>query len=221
MSRKVIDLTYPIEEGMTTFPVYWHPRVQIKVLGRLATEGRETRQLTVGTHTGTHCDAPHHFIGKGKSVDRLPVDIFMGAALVLDFSWKKKKEAVTVEDLKNVIGNQKVKRVLLRFDWSDHWRKRDFYRSHPYLTEDAALWLVKKGVLLVGMDTPMPDNPVNGRGSEKDSPNHKIFLGNNVILLEYLCNLKRLTKKKVEMVALPLKIKKGDGSPVRCVAWVK
>jgi kynurenine formamidase len=68
------------------------------------------------------------------------------------------------------------------------------------------------------MDTPMPDNPKNGKGTANDSPNHKIFLGQGVILVEYLCNLKAIKKSKVQLIVLPLKITGSDGSPVRCVA---
>ena len=64
--KKIIDLTHTIEEGMTTFESSWHPLVSIKQLGRFGFEGRETRKLTMGTHTGTHVDAPLHFIKNGK-----------------------------------------------------------------------------------------------------------------------------------------------------------
>ena len=86
MTRRIIDLTYPIHEGMTTFPAHWHPVVEITVLGRHGIENRETRKLILGTHTGTHCDAPRHFVPGGKTVDLLPLDIFIGPAFVMDFS---------------------------------------------------------------------------------------------------------------------------------------
>lgn len=69
MSRNIIDLTFPIHEGMTTFPVHWHPIVEISVLGRHGIENRETRKVLLGTHTGTHMDAPRHFIPDGMTVD--------------------------------------------------------------------------------------------------------------------------------------------------------
>jgi len=68
------------------------------------------------------------------------------------------------------------------------------------------------------MDTPQPDNPKNDRQSDIDAPCHKIFLRNNVIIVEYLTNIRNITTQTVELVVAPLKIKDGDGSPVRCFA---
>jgi kynurenine formamidase len=68
------------------------------------------------------------------------------------------------------------------------------------------------------MDTPSPDNPAHGRGALKDSPNHKVLLGAEVVLVEYLTNLHSLSAREVELIVLPLKLKGCDGSPVRCVA---
>ena len=218
MSKRYIDLTHPIHEGMTVFPAYWHPRVEVTQMGRHETEQRETRKVLVGTHTGTHCDAPLHFIPNGKPVDEIPVDTFIGAAVVVDFSKLVPGTEIGVSHFEKAIGGRKPRRVVMRFDWSDHWGKENFYKGHSYLSEDAARWLVKSGVKLLGMDTPMPDNPLNGRGSANDSPIHKILLGSGVILIEYLCNLRALRKTEIELIALPMKVRGGDGAPVRCVA---
>ena len=67
--KKIIDLTITIEEGMTTFPVYWHPFVEVTQMGRIGIEGRETKKIIIGTHTGTNLDAPRHFIENGITID--------------------------------------------------------------------------------------------------------------------------------------------------------
>ncbi len=218
MSRRIIDLTFPIHEGMTTFPTHWHPFVEVSILGRHGLENRETRKIVIGTHTGTHCDAPRHFIPTGKTIDTVSLDVLVGPATVLDFTSIKKFKEVQVKDFQSQLGEKRPERILMRFDWSDNWGKMEYYSDHPFISEEAAQWLVDRGVTLLAMDTPMPDNPINGRGTANDSPNHKILLGNNVILVEYLCNLKALKKKEVELVVLPLKIVDGDGAPARCVA---
>lgn len=69
MPRRIVGLTFPIHEGMTTFPAHWHPFVEVSVMGRHGIENRETRKVVMGTHTGTHCDAPCHFVPGGKTVD--------------------------------------------------------------------------------------------------------------------------------------------------------
>ena len=98
------------------------------------------------------------------------------------------------------------------------WGQIAFYKEHPYLSEEAAAWLVRRGVKLLGMDSPTPDDPRSGPNNPQDSPNHQILLGAGVILVEYLCNLSALTQSEVELIVLPLKLKGADGSPVRCVA---
>lgn len=218
MKNKLIDLTFTVSESMLTFPSYWHPAVKITQLGRLATEGRETRKITIGTHTGTHLDAPRHFISGGKSIDRIPLKRCVGPAILITFYGKANKEISLREIKEKLAGFKRIEKLLLKFGWSRHWGKKQYYKGYPYLSEEACRWLVKKGLKLLGMDTPSPDNPKNSRGSDKDSPNHRYFLKRNVVLLEYLCNLNKLKGPDVFIMALPLKIKGADGSPARVIA---
>ncbi len=218
MAGRKIDLTFAIHEGMTTFPVHWHPMVEISQLGRHGIENRETRKIVFGTHTGTHCDAPRHFIPGGLTVDAISLDTLVGPATVLDFSASHQLQEVTEADFRQQLGSRRPERVVIRFDWSDYWGRSEYYTSHPFVSQGAAQWLVDSGVKLLAMDTPMPDNPKNGRGSELDSPIHKLLLGNGVVIVEYLCNLRTLTCSEIELIVLPLKIVDGDGSPVRCIA---
>lgn len=207
-----------IEEGMQTFPTYWHPFVEITQLGRHGLENRETRKLVLGTHTGTHIDAPRHFIPGGDTVDQIPLEQLVGEASVLDVSSFGSGMEVGPEDLERIIGKRPVTRVLLQFNWDRHLGTESYYNDSPFLSETAAQWLVDHGCRLLGMDTAMPDNPKNGRGCSNDSPNHKILLGNNVILLEYMVNLAALNQPVVQLIVAPLKILGGDGSPVRAFA---
>ena len=84
-------------------------------------------------------------------------------------------------------------RLILRTGWSEYFGNMKFYNEYPFLSENAAQWLVENGVRLIAMDTPSPDNPAHSRGTPKDSPNHKVLLGAGVVLVEYLANLKALT----------------------------
>ncbi|MDH4187790.1 MAG: cyclase family protein [Nitrospira sp.] len=218
MARRIVDLTLPIQEEMPTFPGGWHPAVQVTLLGRHEVENRETRRLVLGTHTGTHCDAPRHFIPGGDTVDRFSLHSLVGPALVVDFSKAQGGHEVDVADFERQLGDQRPERLIMRFDWSDHWSKEDYYNDYPFISRAAARWLVNRGVRLLAMDTPTPDNPANCRGSEMDSPNHKLLLGSGVILVESLCSLRQLRQQNVELIVLPLKLVGGDGSPVRCIA---
>ena len=215
---KIIDLSLPIEEGMMTFPSHWHPVVEISVLGRHGIEGRETRKVVLGTHTGTHTDAPLHFVPKGRGVDEISLEVLVGPATVANFSNCKPLQEIDVQQLERRLGATPPSRLVLRTDWSEHFGQMAFYTQYPFLSEAAAQWLVDKGVRLLAMDTPSPDNPAHSRGTPKDSPNHKVLLGAGVVLVEYVCNLKALTASEVELVVLPLRLKGCDGSPTRCIA---
>jgi len=201
-----------------TFPTHWHPVVEITILGRHGIEGRETRKLVLGTHIGTHADAPRHFIPNGKGIDEVPLDVLVGPAQVVNFTPARPLQEIDVPDLEAKLGGKVPARLILRTDWSEHFGQMPFYTQYPFLSEKAARWLVQIGVRLIAMDTPSPDNPAHSRGTAKDSPNHKVLLGAGVVLVEYVCNLKQLTSPEVELVVLPLKLKGCDGSPVRCIA---
>lgn len=218
MAKRIIDLSFPIHEGMTTFPSHWHPVVEVTQLGRHGIENRETRKVVLGTHTGTHVDAPSHFIPGGPTIDRIPLDRLMGRAAVVDLTPCADLHEVGLAELKRAVGNGRESILLLRYDWSERWGRGDYYSRYPFLSQEAARWLVGRGTQVLGMDTPSPDNPRHGWQTPLDSPNHKTLLGRGVVLVEYLCHLKKIRSKKADFFALPLKIRDGDGAPARCVA---
>lgn len=218
-NSRIIDLTMTIEEGMQTFIAHWHPFVEITQLGRHGIENRETRKLVLGTHTGTHVDAPLHFIKNGETIENIPLETFVGTASVLDFSDAKDFHEIHTEELKKKINGRTMDRLIFRFDWDIRALGTNrYYSDHPFLSEQACEWLAHHGCRLIALDTPQPDNPKNGRGAEKDAPNHRILLGKNTIIVEYLVNLRNIRQPTVELVVAPLKIKGSDGAPARCFA---
>ncbi|TIU58037.1 MAG: cyclase family protein [Mesorhizobium sp.] len=219
--RRFVDLSYILHNGMTTYPVPWSPAFQVTQLSRHEVEGRESREIVIGTHCGTHVDAPRHFIPGGTTIDQLPLESFVGPATVVDFTDAKPLQEMGVSNFEARLSDQHIDRLVMRFDWSDRWGTLKYYSEQPYISEDAARWLVKRGVRLLGMDTPQADSPKNGRGSERDSPVHKILLGADMIKLEYMTNLRALGTDEFQLIALPLKIREGDGSPVRCIGIVE
>jgi len=219
--KKIVDLSYIIEVGMLTFGAPWHPVVEISIMGRHSLEGRETRKVVLGSHTGTHVDAPAHFIPGGLTIDKTPLDVLIGRAHLIEFPDSPPMRKVEILDVKKQLGEKPAyERVVFRFDWSRHWGTGQYYCDWPYLSRELCEWLIESGVSLVGMDTPSPDNPYDNRASGNDSPHHKLFLQKGVTLVEYLCNLEAIGEKVFDLVALPLKIKDGDGAPARVVALV-
>jgi arylformamidase len=215
MTRRMIDLSMTFEEGMQTFAAPWHPFVEITQLGRHGIENRETRKITIGTHTGTHIDAPRHFIPGGGTVEHIPLDVLVGPATLLDYSSLAPKSEIDAPALRERLAGRSVERLILRFDWDQHLNTNRYYSDHPFLTEAACEWLVEQGCRVLALDTPQPDNPLHGRTGPKDAPNHKILLGAGVVIVEYLVNLRAITQDRIELVVAPLKIRDGDGSPAR------
>jgi len=219
---KVLDLTHPLEEGMLTFEASWHPRVSVQQLGRIGLEGRESRKLEIGTHTGTHVDSPLHFMSGGAGIDETSPKILLGEVSIVDFSHMKENQVVPLSAMKKVPVTE---RMILRFGWSKHWGTRKFYHGYPHLTVESARYLVEHGVKLLGYDIPSPDDSrieltPETLGTSVDSPVHKVFLSKGIALVEYLANLDQI--KELDgwhIVALPLKITGADGSPARVLLF--
>lgn len=219
---QIIDLTYPLHEGMTSFNAPWHPPFEMHQLARIGHEGRETRKIVFGSHTGTHLDAPLHFVPGGGTVDALDLNVLVGPVSILDFSHLPENTAVTPE----MIPAHKVStRMIFRFGWSRYWGTKKFYTDYPFFPAATAHFLVERGVKLVGMDSPSPDDAritctYAELGSDKDSPAHKVFLPARVILVEYLTNLDQVTDPDGwTLAALPLKLKGCDGAPSRVILF--
>lgn len=211
---KIIDLSYTIDENCMTCGTPWHVNVQLKHLGKLEEVGRNTHSIFLGSHTGTHMDAPLHFYGGKPGIDQVNLEKVCGACSVVDMTNFGPNSVISKEDLLDIHISE---RMLFRFDWFKHWQQPDFYKAFPYFSMEAAEYLVENGMKVIAMDTPSPDNG-SAIGEKDDSPVHKLFLGNDVTIIEYLTNTDSLKEDgKYELIALPLKLKDCDGSPARVV----
>lgn len=215
---RLLDLSLELHEGMPTYPSAWHPIVDIKQMGRIDMEARRSYSVTLGSHTGTHMDSPAHMIKDGITIDQIPVTTFIGDAKVIDFTNKGKGDKVTLSDIENLkIDIEKGDRLLIKTGWYKNWGSNAYYDGWPWITEEAAQYLVDKGVILIAMDIPSPDDPKANTGYGMKSPIHHIFLSNGVILVEYLMNTLEIDKDVVKLMAMPIKIKGCDGFPARVV----
>lgn len=218
--KRYVDLSMMIHEGMQSFPAHWHPYVEITQMGRHGIENRETRKMVLGTHVGTHIDAPRHFIPDGRTVEHIPLSQLNGPALLLDFSHLLPRAELDAPELAAAAAGRSVERLVLRFDGDLRLGTTAYYEDQPFLTEAAAQWLVDNGCRVLAMDVAQPDNPKNGRNAPKDGPNHKILLGAETVLVEYLVNLREIDADTFELIVAPLKIRDGDGAPSRVFAIV-
>ena len=144
---KIIDVTVPLSAELPTFP--GDPAFQLESTHRLADgEAYNVARLSLGTHTGTHVDAPFHFLPDGATVDELPLEILMGKARVVDLGGR---DSVDRADLEAVDLREDL-RVLLKTRNSGQLRQQAFQEDYVYLTPDAATYLAQVGIKLVGFD---------------------------------------------------------------------
>jgi arylformamidase len=209
----LIDLSHPLVDGEPCYP--GDPVPRIKPFNSLAEAGFNTTRFAMGTHQGTHLDAPFHFLRDGITVDKIPLDTLYGPAELVDLApgGELGKGATISRQMLQTHAQSFYEgaRVICRAGWDQHFGHEDFYRNFPSLTPEAAQWMVDQGVQLVGMDTPSP--------AEDFEEVHKILLGAGIIIIEALANLAGLPEK-FTIAAFPLRIKGRDGSPVRAVAIV-
>ena len=205
---KLIDVSMEVDNGCMTCGTPWHEQVEISQVGHLEKVGRNTSKIVLGSHSGTHIDAPRHFFNDGYGVDKLDLMTLCGEISVIDFTHIGQGNCVQLEDLKDIKISE---RMLFRFGWYVYW-KTDF-------SVDAAKYMVDQGLKLIALDTPSPDSGkcINEK-AEEDSPVHKLFLKNDIIIIEYLTNTNCIQRgKRHSIMALPLKIAGCDGSPGRVI----
>ncbi len=166
--------------------------------------------LTDGTHTGTHLDAPLHFVAKGKSVEALDVNILVGPAQVVEIFGR---DQVTSADLEGAGITPGTERILLKTDNTRLKRKEDavFHKDYVGLAPSGANWLVNHGVRLIGIDylSIGPYGPVN-------LETHTIVLGAGMVVVETLV-LDDIAPGRYTLVALPPKFQGLEGSPCRAL----
>jgi kynurenine formamidase len=219
-----VDLSHTLKEGIPSWPTharFGHVLYESYELGNAARH----YGLMMSEHTGTHMDAPLHFIAEGPAhygADEVPLDRLAGRAATIAApelppggllpaghirEWEQGHGPIEARD-----------RVLIHYGWDQRWgvgpEGTSFLEEWPGLGRDAAEYLVEKGVSFVGCDT----LAVDAFGSD-DNPAHYTLLGSEVYIVENLKNLNRLPPFCFFM-AFPLKIKRGSGSPVRAVALV-
>src|SRR2546425_12068134 len=149
--QKATDLTHRLHNGMPIYP--GDPSPSFESYSTLEKEGVNLTKIVMGSHTGTHLDAPRHFIQDGIGIDRIPVDRLIGEAYVADLSQKPIGSGITSEDLKPEL-EEKIARddiVVIYTGCSEHWGKVSINQGYTYLTGDAADYLVSKSVRAVGI----------------------------------------------------------------------
>ena len=214
MSKEWVNLSQDIFTGMPHARA--HGDINITSKTKDISDGfvLRTTHLDMPAHGGTHIDAANHFFPGAKSIDQYPPNHFIGPGVVLDLR-REGAVPITVEDLNRSLNLVKEGDIaLLCFGYGRRFTD-DIYHEHPYLSVEAAEWLVAKGVRIVGVDVTTPDLPGTHRPEGFGFPVHRALLCNGVLIIENLgAKLELFAGRRVEVIAMPLPIKDSDASPI-------
>ncbi len=205
---RIIDLAHPLYHGSPSWP--GDPGIGIAPHCILDRDGCRVHRLSLGTHQGTHIDAPSHFLPDGEGVDALPLGRLFGPASLLRIA-RQRGQAIGVEEL--LPHEAKLcegARILIHTGWDAHWGEDRFCLEGPWLTRDAALLLAERRIGLLGVDMATP-------AADDAEAVHHILMKSGVIIVENLANL-ALCPDNFTLAAFPLRLRDMDGSPLRPVA---
>lgn len=216
---KLIDVSHTVIAGLITYPGLPAPII-CDYLSREASRkyyapGTEFHigKIELVANTGTYVDSPFHRYDGGKDMSELPLTKLAnldGIVFRAPYSKSRAIDAATFHDA-SISG----KAVLVHTGWSKHWDSDKYFKGHPFLTEDAAVYLKEAGATLVGIDSLNIDDTDDGR-----RPVHSILLGAEIPVAEHLTNLESLPDEGFRFFAVPVKVKAMGTFPVRAFGLV-
>lgn len=208
--QMVIDLTQPINEGMPVFP--GDPEVKITPYLYLEQGGCRVSSWAMGSHTGTHMDAPSHFIDQGLSLDRYDVSRFQGRGVVVNATSLTAGETIGRQHLADALALANPGEfIVINTGWSRYWGQ-PIYDQHPHLSLEGAGMLVDHYISLVAIDCPDIE-----KATEEDYAVHQLLLLKDCLIVENLTNLEWIHEPVGLFTFLPLPVKGADGSPIRAL----
>ena len=209
--KKLVDLSIPITESTPIFP--GDPKPCLKQVTAIEQDGFNVSTLQLGSHTGTHVDAPFHFLEDGLKMEEVPLRQFIGKGVVFDVRGKEKGSAITLEDVRDRLDEcEEGDLALFCTGWSQYLGQ-ELYFEHPYIDISVIEELLKRGVKTVFIDA-LNIDPADG----SSFAGHHAILSVNGAIGENFMNFEQIDFKDPLIIAFPLKLIGSDGSPVRAVA---
>lgn len=204
-SGEIIDISKRLDSNIGVWPGSRH--FHLEMVKTYSVDSIQDSNIQMNLHTGTHVDAPLHAIKDSESVDELPLSKFIGPVRVIDLTGYN---VISERVLKSHCSGLGEKRLLFKTDYSEV-PEHAFDKNFPALSLDAAKWLVNKNTQLIGIDSPSIQ-----LFNEKENSIHIHLLKNQIAILENL-TLKGVEEDIYQLIALPLKIRNAEASPVRAV----
>ena len=214
---KIVDLTLTVSDKIPTFP--GSPQPSFIPWENVKEDGYNLELLFLSTHTGTHMDAPYHFLEKGAKIHEISLKKLVSEAVLIK-SKKNGGESITKTDIQKFEKKHgkiaSFSSVIFYTGWQRNLQKKYYFTKNPGLSVSAAKYLASKKINLVGIDSPSID-----LGTDSKFSVHQIFAKKGMLVVENLANLEKIKSSKFHLVVLPLKLKNATGSPVRAIAFVE
>ena len=214
---KIVDLTLTVSDKIPTFP--GSPQPSFIPWENVKEDGYNLELLFLSTHTGTHMDAPYHFLEKGAKIHEISLKKLVSEAVLIK-SRKKGNESITKTDIQKFEKKHgkitSFSSVIFYTGWQRNLQKKYYFTKNPGLSISAAKYLASKKINLVGVDSPSID-----LGKDSKFSVHQIFAKKGILIVENLASLEKIKSSKFHLVVLPLKLKNATGSPVRAIAFVE
>lgn len=212
----MVDLSVPLGPGTVVYP--GDPQPALRVHSTIESDGFNLLSVSMGSQSGTHVDAPYHFDAETPRIDQLPLDRFLGRAVVIDATSAGLRGRITWDHVEPVAGElEKGVIALLRTDWSLRYGEPEYF-ANPYLDADACRRMLAAGVRTFCIDainideTPDQDHPGEG------FPVHHLIARAGGVIGENFRNLAAVDWPGPWVTCLPLALQGADGAPVRAVA---
>lgn len=210
---KIIDLTHYISEDMPVYPGTDTPK--LIEANTYEKDGFKETLMTMYTHTGTHMDPPAHLFEGKTTLDKFPIEQFVGRALVIDCSFLKEGDRIQMKHIDRNLAD-KAEFLLFYTGWEKYWGRQKFFGDYPYIDDQVVNYIIGQDKKGVGLDT-IGIDPI----SDSNLTIHKrLFENNDMVIIENLMNLDKIGKDLFIFIALPLKHIDADGSPIRAIAMI-
>ncbi len=209
--HRIIDLSHPLQNGTVVYP--GDPKPDITVATTLEKEGYNLSNVHIGSQSGSHVDAPYHFQNDGLTIDQMDLKYCMGNAVVIDVSYKKEQEEITLLEVQHYEKEiEKADIVLFRTDWYRYAGEEKFF-LHPYVSKEVGEYLLAHGIKTLAIDAINAD-----KTGGTQFPIHDMYADNSGLIAENLAHFDEIDFSEPFVIFLPLKLVGVDGSPVRAVA---
>ena len=211
---ELVDLSVPLDAGTQVYP--GDPAFVSTPATTIDREGFHVQQISMGSQTGTHVEAPWHFAESGLRIDEVPLERFVRRLVVVDVRGLPPRTPIGSDSLPaRELGPDAA--LVLWTGWSAHWQT-DGYFEHPYLRQDACSQALELGVRTFGIDAPNLDETRLDRPASEGFGSHRLIAAVDGVIVENLCNLENLGSGPYTLSILPLRLTGADGAPCRAVA---